>query len=62
VVRIQSVKLLGRAGGKAAVDGDISPDDSLAVAQENKLLTLTEGIRVTPVAARNGSLTGGGAR
>jgi hypothetical protein len=46
VVHIKRVKLLGLGNGKAAVSGDIAPGEQVAVGQENKLLTLTEGSRV----------------
>jgi RND family efflux transporter MFP subunit len=47
VVRIMPVKLLGMANGKAAISGELPPGAQVAVAQENKLLTLSEGCKVT---------------
>jgi len=51
VVRIMSVKLLGMANGKAAISGELPLGAQVAVAQENKLLTLSEGSKVTLVEA-----------
>ena len=51
VVHLLPVRLLGVGSGKAAVSGDLHVGDQVAVAQENKLLTLVEGSRVTPVEA-----------
>jgi RND family efflux transporter MFP subunit len=51
VVRIMPVKLLGMANGKAAISGELPPGAQVAVAQENKLLTLSEGSKVTLVEA-----------
>jgi RND family efflux transporter MFP subunit len=50
-VRIMPVKLLGMANGKAAISGELPPGAQVAVAQENKLLTLSEGSKVTLVEA-----------
>jgi len=50
VVRVKPVKLLGAGNGKVALDGDLAAGELAAVAQENKLLTLAEGSRVTAVA------------
>ena len=47
VVRIMPVKLLGMANGKAAISGELPSGAQVAVAQENKLLTLSEGSKVT---------------
>jgi RND family efflux transporter MFP subunit len=47
VVRIMPVKLLGMANGKAAISGELPLGAQVAVAQENKLLTLSEGSKVT---------------
>ena len=47
VVRIMPVKLLGMANGKAAISGELPFGAQVAVAQENKLLTLSEGSKVT---------------
>lgn len=49
VVKIVPVKLLGMGNGMAALEGGLEPGALVAVAQENKLLTLTEGGRVAPV-------------
>ncbi len=46
-VRIVPVTLLGMGNGRAAISGDVTPGDQVAVAQENKLLTLVEGGKVT---------------
>lgn len=51
VVHIIPIKVLGMGSGMAALEGNIEPGAVLAVAQENKLLTLTEGSRVAPVEA-----------
>lgn len=51
VVRIMSVKLLGMANGKAAISSELPLGAQVAVAQENKLLTLSEGSKVTLVEA-----------
>lgn len=47
VVRIMPVKLLGMANGKAAISSELPLGTQVAVAQENKLLTLSEGSKVT---------------
>ncbi len=47
VVRIRKVTLLGADGGKAALTGELAPGEQVAVGQENRLLTLVEGSRVT---------------
>lgn len=47
VVHIKPVKLIGMGGGKSVVEGELTPGEQLAVAQENKLLTLVEGSKVT---------------
>ncbi len=46
LVQIVPVTLLGMGNGKAAISG-VEPGDQVAVAQENKLLTLAEGSKVT---------------
>jgi len=46
VVHIKPVKLIGSGNGKAAVSGELFPGELVAVAQENKLLILSEGSRV----------------
>ncbi len=51
VVHLLPVEFLGAGSGKAAVRGELHAGDRLAVAQENKLLTLVEGSRVTPAGA-----------
>lgn len=49
-IHIKPVKLLGMGGGKSALAPEgLAPGETLAVAQENKLLTFVEGSRVTPV-------------
>jgi len=47
VVRIRKVVLLGVDGGKAALAGELAPGEQVAVGQENRLLALVEGSRVT---------------
>jgi RND family efflux transporter MFP subunit len=47
VVRVRKVTLLGTGEGKAALTGDLAPGEQVAVGQENRLLTLIEGGRVT---------------
>jgi RND family efflux transporter MFP subunit len=46
-VRTRPVELLGSAGGKAAVRGDLPAGAVVAVGQENRLLTLSDGMQVT---------------
>ena len=46
-VRITPVKLLGIGNGMAAISGDVEPGAVVAVAQENKLLALSDGTTVT---------------
>lgn len=48
VVRLVPVELLGIGNGRAAVRGELNAGDRVAVAQENKLLTLVDGGRVIP--------------
>ena len=47
MVRIIPVKLLGIGNGYAAVSGELSAGMQVAVGQENRLLTLSEGARVS---------------
>jgi RND family efflux transporter MFP subunit len=51
VVHLLPVGLLGAGGGKAAVSGELHAGEQVAVAQENKLLTLVDGSGVTPAEA-----------
>lgn len=51
LVRIRSVMLLGLGNGRAAVSGPLSPGQQVVVAQESRLLALSEGDSVTPVEA-----------
>lgn len=51
VVRVRPVKLLGAGSGKTALNGDLAAGEMVAVAQENKLLTLAEGSRVATAPA-----------
>jgi len=60
VVHLLPVRLLGAGSGKAAVSGDVHAGDHVAVAQENKLLTLGEGSRVTPTEAGKPGIPAGG--
>ena len=46
-VKIIPVKLLGMGNGIAALEATLEPGTEVAVAQENKLLTLSEGTTVT---------------
>jgi RND family efflux transporter MFP subunit len=46
-VRIRQVRVLGSAGGKVAVAGPIPPGAAVVVAQENRLLLLSDGMKVT---------------
>jgi len=46
-VRVRPVELLGTGGGKAAVRGDLPAGATVAVGQENRLLTLADGMAVT---------------
>ena len=47
MVHIVPVTLLGMGNGKAAISGSLAPGAQVAVAQENKLLTLAEGDSVS---------------
>lgn len=47
IVRIVPVKLLGMGNGSAAISGEIEAGALVAVGQENKLLTLSEGSKVS---------------
>ena len=60
VVHLLPVRLLGAGSGKAAVSGELHAGDRVAVAQENKLLTLGEGNRVTPAEAGKPGIPAGG--
>lgn len=55
IVRIIPVKLLGMGNGSAAISGELEAGVQVAVAQENKLLTLSEGSKVS--AAQPGKST-----
>jgi len=46
-IKIIPVKLLGMGNGTAAISGAIEAEAQVAVAQENKLLTLAEGSKVS---------------
>jgi RND family efflux transporter MFP subunit len=46
-VHMRQVEVLGSGDGKAVVKGNIAPGTQVAVAQENKLLTLAEGMKIT---------------
>jgi len=48
-IHLCPVQILGNESGKAAVSGELHPGELVAVGQENKLLTFTEGSAVTPV-------------
>lgn len=49
MIRIIPVKLMGMGNGSAAVSGELEAGAQVAVAQENKLLTLSEGATVSVV-------------
>ncbi len=46
VIHIRPIEVLGTGKGKAAVKGDITAGARVAIAQENKLLTLSDGMKV----------------
>jgi RND family efflux transporter MFP subunit len=46
-VHALQVEILGLGDGKAVVKGGVVPGTQVAVAQENKLLTLAEGMKIT---------------
>jgi RND family efflux transporter MFP subunit len=46
-VHARQVEVLGLGDGKAVVKGGVVPGTQVAVAQENKLLTLAEGMKIT---------------
>jgi len=46
-VHIRQVEVLGLGDGKAVLKGGVVPGTQVAVAQENKLLTLAEGMKIT---------------
>ena len=46
VSRIRPVQVLGSGRGRTAVQGELAAGEQCAVGQENRLLTLTEGIKV----------------
>jgi RND family efflux transporter MFP subunit len=46
-VRVIAVKLLGMGNGSAAISGELAAGVQVAVGQENKLLTLSEGSKVS---------------
>jgi RND family efflux transporter MFP subunit len=52
IVRVRPVELLGEGRGKAAVRGDLPAGAVVAVGQENRLLTLAEGMPVTVAGGR----------
>lgn len=60
VIHIKPVKLLGMGGGKSALEGELAVGEKLAVAQENKLLTLSEGSKVTSMEMNNPAPPPGG--
>ncbi len=57
VVKVVPVKLLGTGNGMAAVSGGIEAGARVAVAQENKLLTLSEGLKVSVAEAAKPAVT-----
>jgi RND family efflux transporter MFP subunit len=46
-VHAREVEVIGFGDGKAVVKGGVVPGTQVAVAQENKLLTLAEGMKIT---------------
>jgi RND family efflux transporter MFP subunit len=46
VIRIRPVEVIGTGKDRAAVKGDIAASAQVAMAQENKLLTLSDGMKV----------------
>ena len=50
VVSLRPVEVLGNGHGRTVVQGDLATGEECAVAQENRLLTLTEGREVNVVA------------
>ncbi len=59
VARVKPVKLVGSGNGKAAINCDLAPGEQIAVAQENMLLTLTDGCRVTAAESAKPAATPG---
>jgi RND family efflux transporter MFP subunit len=60
VIHLLPVGVLGAGSGKAAVSGELHIGDQVAVAQENKLLILVEGSRISPAEAGNPGIPAGG--
>ncbi|MCC7265105.1 MAG: hypothetical protein IT369_21580, partial [Candidatus Latescibacteria bacterium] len=52
VVQVRKVAVLGTAGGKAAVAGELTVGAKVVVGQENRLLTLADG---SPVQVEGGA-------
>jgi hypothetical protein len=52
VVQVRKVTVLGTAGGKAAVTGELTVGMQVAIGQENRLLTLADG---SPVQVEGGT-------
>lgn len=50
IVSIRPVKVLGNGNGQTVVQGDLAVGEECAVGQENRLLTLTEGLKVKVIA------------
>jgi RND family efflux transporter MFP subunit len=46
-IHVRPVEVLALDDGKEAIKGNVAPGTNVAVAQENKLLTLAEGMKVT---------------
>jgi RND family efflux transporter MFP subunit len=46
-IKIRQVEFLGSEGGMTSIKGDVPEGSTVAVAQENRLLTLTEGMKVS---------------
>jgi len=46
LIRVRPVQVLGSGRGRTAVQGELAADEQCAVGQENRLLTLTDGIKV----------------
>jgi RND family efflux transporter MFP subunit len=52
IVRIKKVGLLGTGAGQAAVSGPVQTGETVAVGQENRLLSLKEGSAVSPAVVK----------
>jgi len=62
LVRIVPVQLLGTGNGFSAISGELEAGAQVAVAQENKLLTLSQGTKVSVVQSRPAPTTAAGGK